>query len=88
MLALGATDAAYRFADLTAKLIARRVVAHPFWTIDQLALLIVSRYLMTADPDFRAIDLTAATGLSFDACFTSNGTAQEKQTMRRAAVAA
>jgi hypothetical protein len=85
LVTIGATPAAHRFADLAAKLIARRVVTHPFWMLDQLSLLVASRYLMTADAEFRAVDLATATGLPFDACFKSSGTVKEKQAMRAAA---
>jgi hypothetical protein len=83
---VGANASAHRFADLTAKLIARRVVSHPFWMLDQLSLLVASRYLMISDSDFRALDLAEATGLPFDACFISDGDAEEKQSMRKAVV--
>ncbi len=86
MVAIGAGASADRFADLTAKLIVRRVVSHPFWMLDQLSLLVASRYLMVSDPGFRAVDLAKATGLPFDACFTSNGSATEKQSLRKAVV--
>jgi hypothetical protein len=88
LVAVGAGAAAHRFADLAAKLIVRRVVSHPFWMLDQLSLLVASRYLMTADPEFRAVGMAEAAGLSFDACFMSSGTAKEKQAMRKAAIAA
>jgi hypothetical protein len=71
-----------RFADLTAKLIARRVATQPFWTLDQTSILVASRYLSVSDEAFRAVDLASVSGCTFDDCFTSSGNAKEKQTMR------
>ena len=85
LVAIGADAIGLRFADLTAKLIARWVVSQPFWMLDQLTLLIASRYLSMSDADFRAVDLTPATGFPFEACFLSDGDAAEKQGMRAVA---
>jgi hypothetical protein len=82
IITIGNDPSSARFADLTAKLIARRAATEPFWTLDQMSILIASRFLTTYDENFRAIDLTRATGLAFDDCFASNGNATEKQSMR------
>ena len=77
-----------RFADLTGKLIARRAITEPYWTLDQTSVLVASRFLMAHDPEFRRVELSAATGLAFEDCFVSLSGAAEKQSMRKAAAAA
>lgn len=83
ILAIGNDPAAVRFADLGAKLIARRTANEPYWGLDQTSILVASRFLTAHDPAFRRVELAAATGFTFDDCFVSLSDAAEKQSMRK-----
>ena len=84
LIASGNDTASDAFTDLTSKFLATMIPSDPFWMLDQIALLIASRFLIETNSAFRCVDLAQVTGLSYDDCFQSAGNVAEKLALRRA----